>query len=523
MAADQAYGSWLLGPRQQSPRRLRVRIQVLLTAFLLSTHAIGALIVAVLANWVLPNTPTADGLQLALAIAIPVYVGFALVVGAIVATREILRTVRWFTRGTTPTLAERRRAIEVPMRLTAWQVGWWVGGTVLFSLLSAILQPERAVSSGLTVGLAGLVVCSIAYLLAEIALRPISAVALDDPRLLRERRGLGVHGRMVTFWLLGTGAPLVGLGITAILVLAGNPVSVTRLAVEMLVVSSIALVFGLFVTLLNARSVVEPVEDVRRALQHVEAGDLEPRLTVYDATELGQLQAGFNQMVAGLRERERLRDLFGRHVGHEVARAAVDKELQLGGESRIVSVLFVDLLGSTAMAADRDPAEVVDLLNGFFGVVVEEIDRHGGIVNKFMGDAVLAVFGAPVALPDHATRALGAARAMAARIAVEQPALRAGVGVFTGATVAGNVGTDRRLEYTVIGDAVNAASRLTDLAKQAPGAVAAAGETIAAATPDEAAHWQPWRCGEDAVVLRGRARPTEVFVVGESDGSSRPG
>lgn len=514
MRVERAYGSWLLGSARQSPRRLRVRIQILLTVFLLATHAIGALIVAVLANWVLPDSPTDDDLQLALAIAIPVYVGVALLVGAVVATREILRTLRWFQRGLAPDLRERRRALEVPMRLTRWQLGWWAGGTVLFTLLSVILQPDRAVSSGLTVGLAGLVVCTIAYLLAEFALRPISAVALDSPQMLRERRGLGVGGRMVAFWLLGTGAPVVGLMLTAILVLAGNTVSVHRLAVVLLVVSAIAFVFGLFVTLLNARSVVEPVDDVRRALQLVEAGDLDQRLTVYDATELGQLQGGFNQMVAGLRERERLRDLFGRHVGREVARAAVDREVELGGEARVVSVLFVDLLGSTAMAADRDPAEVVDLLNGFFEVVVEEIDRRGGIVNKFMGDAVLAIFGAPVELPDHAGRALAAARGMAERLAVEQPGVRAGVGVFTGATVAGNVGTSRRLEYTVIGDAVNAASRLTDLAKQAPGSIAAAGETVAAASPQEAAHWTPWRVGEDAVLLRGRARPTDVYVAG---------
>lgn len=516
--ADQPYGSWLLGPLDQSRRSLRVRVQVLLTVLLTATHAIGALIVVALTTWVLPNRPLGHHLRLGLAIAVPVYVGVALVAGAVLATREVARTLAWLRRGELPDAEQRRRAVEVPWRLTTWQAGWWVGGTVVFTVLALLLQRDRVVATSLTVMIAGLVVCSIAYLFGEFALRPVSALALDAPAAVRGRRGPGVGGRMVTFWLLGTGAPLVGLVVTAILVLSGEEVGVHRLAVEVLVIVAIVLVFGLLVTLLNARAVVGPVEAVRTALARIQDGDLEPRLTVYDATELGQLQAGFNQMAAGLRERERLRDLFGRHVGEEVARAAAGAAdgVELGGEEREVSVLFVDLVGSTTMAADRDPVEVVDLLNGFFAVVVEEIDRRGGIVNKFLGDAVLAVFGAPVPLEDHASRALAAARAMAARLAVEQPDLAAGVGVFTGAVVAGNVGTSRRLEYTVIGDAVNAASRLTDLAKQAPGTIAVAGETLAAARPEEAAHWRPWHTGEDAVVLRGRARATEVYVVREA-------
>lgn len=509
---EQPFGSFLLGPAGQSPRMLRVRVQTLLTVILVATHVIGALIVVALTAWVLPAEEALDGMRLALTIAIPVYVGLAVVVGVVVGTRESLRTLRWVQRGEDPDPDERRRALEVPLRLTLMQGGLWFAAVLLFTGLAGLLQPDRMITSAATVGLAALVVCAVAYLLTEFVLRPISALALRDDDVRRRPRGLGVGGRMVTFWLLGTAAPIVGLVITAILVLSGEEVSTTRLAVEVLVLGGIVLVFGLLVTILNARAVVGPVDSVRRALLRVEQGDLEPSLAVYDATELGLLQAGFNRMTSGLRERERLRDLFGRHVGHEVARAAAASEVRLGGETREVSVLFVDLVGSTTLAADRDPAEVVELLNGFFGVVVEEIDRRGGIVNKFLGDAVLAVFGAPVDLPGHATAALGAARAMAQRLAVEQPGVEAGIGVFTGATVAGNVGTSSRLEYTVIGDAVNAAARLTELAKQAPGGIAVAGETLALADDAERSHWDAWRTDADAVVLRGRSRATDVWV-----------
>jgi adenylate cyclase len=230
---------------------------------------------------------------------------------------------------------------------------------------------------------------------------------------------------------------------------------------------------------------------------------------VYDGTELGLLQSGFNEMVHGLREREHLRDLFGRHVGQEVAAAAAAGSVELGGETRVATVLFVDLIGSTGFATEHSPTEVVEMLNRFFGVVVDEVDQHHGLVNKFIGDAVLAIFGAPVELEDHAAQALAAARAMATRLAVEVPEVGAGVGVATGEVVAGNVGHQARFEYTVIGDAVNSASRLTDLAKEVPGHVLVAQATIDAAGPTEAGHWSEY----ESVVLRGRSVATEVAVL----------
>ena len=292
--------------------------------------------------------------------------------------------------------------------------------------------------------------------------------------------------------------------------LVGDSVSTRRLAVEVLVLGGVVLVVGLLVTVLNARSVVAPLASVRLALLEVERGDLDQRVAVYDATELGELQAGFNRMAEGLREREHLRDVFGRHVGHEVARAASGGEVRLGGETREVSVLFVDLVGSTTMAAERDPGEVVAVLNAFFEVVVDEVDRAGGLVNKFMGDAVLAVFGAPVDQPGHAGAALSAARRIDERLRAERTDVAAGIGVCTGPSVAGNVGTRSRLEYTVIGDAVNAAARLTELAKAERPRVLSTRETVLAArgagADDEAERW------EDAgsTVLRGRPSATEL-------------
>ena len=149
-----------------------------------------------------------------------------------------------------------------------------------------------------------------------------------------------------------------------------------------------------------------------------------------------------------------------------MARAALEQGIELGGEQRDVAVLFTDVIGSTELAGEATPEEVVELLNSFFGLVVDVVDEHGGWVNKFEGDAALAVFGAPIPLEQAPSAALAAARELADRLPREAEGLEAAIGVSAGEVVAGNVGDERRFEYTVIGDPVNEAARLTELAKE---------------------------------------------------------
>lgn len=508
------FGNRLLGPRVQEPRHLRIRVQLLLTIVLLANNMVGAVAVFVINSFVVPTPGPNRATTLALAVGVPTYVVAAAAAGVVWGTSATLQSLRWATLpDTAPNEEERRRALRVPAQLTVMQFVLWLGGTVLFTVLAVILQPERAVSTGLTVGIGAVIVAGIAYLLTEFALRPVAARALEGtppPRV----RGVGVGQRMVLFWTVGTAMPIIGLAVAALLSLTEHDTTLRQLAIVTLVVCGVVLVTGMFVTVLNARAVVAPIMSVRDAMQAVEAGDLDADVVVYDGTELGQLQSGFNQMVAGLRERERIRDLFGRHVGHEVAEAAaaVDTgELHLGGEARVVSVLFVDLVGSTTYATEHGPVEVVSVLNRFFGVVVDEVARHDGLVNKFIGDAVLAVFGAPAADPDHAINALAAARSMAARLEVEVPEIGAGIGVSTGMVVAGNVGHEQRFEYTVIGDAVNSASRLTDLAKDVPGRVLAMWHTVEVAGVRGAEEAERW-ARDGATVLRGRTEETPLAV-----------
>ena len=229
-------------------------------------------------------------------------------------------------------------------------------------------------------------------------------------------------------------------------------------------------------------------------------------MQIYDASELGLLQAGFNDMVRDLSERQRLRDLFGRYVGEDVARRALERGTELGGQERDVAVLFVDLVGSTQLAATRPPAEVVHLLNEFFRVVVDTVGRHGGFVNKFQGDAALAIFGAPIEHPDASGGALAAARELHDELLPVIGSAEFGIGVSSGRAIAGHIGAQARFEYTVIGDPVNEAARLTELAKLEAGHVLASAIAVSGALDAEALCWD---VGE-VVELRGRTAPTQL-------------
>jgi len=171
-------------------------------------------------------------------------------------------------------------------------------------------------------------------------------------------------------------------------------------------------------------------------------------------------------------------------------------------------VIFVDIIGSTQLVTGRPATEVVDLLNRFFAVIVEEVDRHHGLVNKFEGDAALAVFGAPNHLDHPEDDALAAGRTIARRIREEVPECDAGIGVASGEAVAGNVGAKERFEYTVIGEPVNEAARLCELAKSTPTHLLASSEAVQNAGESERGHWT----FGDTVTLRGHDEPIRLAL-----------
>ena len=439
----------------------------------------------------------------------PVIVAVLVAAGLIqtgVGRRKAADALAWLVEERPPDQREHRLTLGMPAYYVKVNVAAWVAAAVLFSVYNGLVFSwGLAAIVAATIWLAAETTCALQYLLVERVLRPITALALAA-RPAGPRVAPGVRLRLGVAWLLGTGVPLVGLLVLGVASWAGFTHRPEYVGAAVLFLAVVACGSGFLATFLAARAIADPVTGVRDGLERIAAGDLEVHMPVDDASEVGQLQAGFNRMAEGLRERQRIRDLFGRHVGEDVARAALSEGVRLGGEEREVAALFVDIVGSTSLALALPPTEVVRVLNRFFRVVVEVTEGEGGLVNKFEGDAALCVFGAPVARQDPAGDALRTARGLAARLGRELPEVDFGIGVSAGVAVAGNVGAESRLEYTVIGDPVNEAARLAELAKQRPERVLASSAALDRAPAEETEAWSV----TEAAVLRGRLAPTQL-------------
>lgn len=223
----------------------------------------------------------------------------------------------------------------------------------------------------------------------------------------------------------------------------------------------------------TAKSVVRPVQSLEQGAQRIASGDFEYRVDIRQQDELGRLASTFNSMAKGLEERDKVRNLLGKVVSPEIAEELLKKDIVLGGEEREVTVLFSDIRSFTTLCENLSPQEVVKMLNIYLTRINTEIEKHKGVVDKYIGDAVMALFGAPLKDSNAASNAIGAGLAMvkAARelntifLAQGIPELKIGVGIHTDIVLAGNMGSASRMNYTVIGDGVNLASRLEGLSK----------------------------------------------------------
>ena len=502
------YGSILLGSAKDSGQKLRVRIQVLLTGALVLANTIGMIIAVALGAVGIPEPSfLRRDLWAVNFIAIPVYCAVALFIGVTVGTMMLVRSMRWSINEQVPTADDVKGTRRALRRLLILQFCLWLGGAAVLGLLYGLHDPRLIIKVVLVAVMSGLVVVAISNLLTEILLRPVAARILQAGY---SWRGNSMRSRAVMSWVVGTGIPLLGIFLVAAFGYFNTETSRLSLFVSVTVLTAVAAIVGLLSVILFAWSVTGPIRSVRGGMAKVREGDVGPDtdLVVYDASELGELQFGFNNMVSGLREQERLRDIFARHVGQDVAAAAMSSDPQLGGAERTVAVVFVDVIGSTGIATKRSPTEVVELLNEFFKVIVEATERNGGLVNKFEGDAVLSIFGAPLEIPDPASAALAAAREVANRLTLEVPDLKAGIGVSYGNVVAGNVGAIQRFEYTVIGDPVNESARISELAKVDPRRPWASERVVQAAATSESSRWKKM----SSEVLRGRGEETVLYA-----------
>ena len=452
-----------LGPQSaRSGRGLARRTRLLLTVAIVFANAVGAVIVFVFANFIVP-TPELDNegeIRLINLIGFTVYLGGAIVLGNVWGRRRTQAMRNFLIEEREPTRDERREVLLGPVRLAVVNAVLWVGATVIFGALNASFSGELGVAVGTTTLLGGITTTAIAYLLSERVLRGATAAAMGAAA---PRRPVvpGVAARSVIAWALGTGVPLLGMIMVSIYTVGGEDIDSRELALTVLGLGALGLVIGLLAVVLAARAASDPINSVRDALADVERGDLDVEVPIYDASELGLLQAGFNRMVEGLRERERIREAFGTYVDRDVAEHILSEGTSLEGEEVEVTLLFLDVWNFTEFAENAPAHEVVATLNRLFELVVPIVHEHGGHVDKFVGDGLLAVFGAPRRAADHAELGLKGACRIAAEVKREfGDELRIGIGLNSGKVAAGSVGGAGRLEFSVIGDAVNVAARV---------------------------------------------------------------
>jgi adenylate cyclase len=447
---------------------------------------------------------------------------------AIVRIHHRLRPVReWIANrdADDPDLAARAwsAAVGLPIQIIRRDMFLPVVGVALPGSIAAVVIMKLAWTATLPIFAGAMIAIGYSgllhYFAVEAGMRPI---LVDINRSLPPRLRMGVRALPLRLKLLGS-LPLINV-ITGLIVaaLSSNGGGGASLGFDVLVAVTVAFTISFELTALLSRSLLRPIRDLQKATEVVREGRYDVRVPITTADELGELGAAFNQMVAGLAEREQLREAFGTYLDEEVAEYILNEGMTAGGRTVDVSILFCDVLGFTQFASEADAQAVVSRLNALFEVIVPIISRHRGHVDKFVGDGLLAVFGAPEPLEDHADRAVLAAMEIAA--VVNNPSsdlMRVGIGVNSGQVVAGSIGGAGRLNFSVIGDAVNVAARVEEATRELGDDV-----LITAETRD--------RLGYTVEVaprgpqhLKGKEEPVELFApvvrlrqAAEADGSS---
>jgi adenylate cyclase len=295
----------------------------------------------------------------------------------------------------------------------------------------------------------------------ELVLRPVlEQVSCDLPD------GPGVASISVPLkWKLLIALPAINIvsGVTVVGIASPQDAGLGQLGLGVLITIGVAFTVSLELSLLLLRSILQPIQDLQHGTARVAQGDFSVRVPVLGSDETGRLAGSFNQMVSGLEERERLREAFGAFVDPDVAERVLNEGTSLEGQEVEVTILFLDIRGFTGFTEREGPREAVARLNELYELIVPVLVRHGGNANKFVGDGLLGVFGAPERLTDHADRAVAAALDIARCVREHYgERLRIGIGLNSGNVVAGTIGGGGRVEFTVIGDVVNTAARVEE-------------------------------------------------------------
>jgi class 3 adenylate cyclase len=394
----------------------------------------------------------------------------------------------------------QRRALLVPHAIAGVTALGWVLAGLIWGVLWQLLAGDVTLAHvlrrvfGITV-ISGTVTTAFVFLATERHWRRALPAFLRDVGSTAASGAVrvSVHARLLVTSLLVSLVPLSVLGVTSYTraaSLLGADAGTAGEVVHGILLSILFIltVGGIAAAIISgyvSTSVSAPLRQLEAAMAEVQDGRLDARCAPVANDEIGALADGFNRMVGGLRDRERVREAFGKYVSREVRDEILSGRIPLDGQVREVTILFADLRDFTPWVEASPPREVVRDLNGYFTAMDEAIRAHRGLVLQFIGDEIEAVFGAPLTVAGHADLALGAALEMRRRLAewnagrgqTGQPLLRHGIGIHTGTVLAGNIGSAERLSYALVGDAVNLSSRIQGLTKEVGADILLSGAT----------------------------------------------
>jgi class 3 adenylate cyclase len=342
-------------------------------------------------------------------------------------------------------------------------------------------------------------------LILELLLRPgVEAASTGLTERVAGKEG-GVPLRFKLFACIplanvGTGLAVAGLS-------SDSRSGLSKLGLDVAIAVGVAFTLSLGLTALLASSILGPLRELIRATRRVAEDKLDQPVPVTSTDETGELTESFNDMVKAVAERERLREAFGTFVDPGLAQRVLEEGTAIEGEEVEVTVLFLDVCGFTSFSEETEPREVVAALNELFEIAVPIVLGHGGHIDKFIGDGFVAVFGAPERRPDHARRAVAAAREILDKLAEHDSPLRVGIGVNTGKVIAGTVGGGGRLDFTVIGDTVNTAARVERLTRQTGDDLLITEATRRQLDEDDS-DWEE----RPSVELEGKRAPVKVYA-----------
>ena len=375
----------------------------------------------------------------------------------------------------------QKRILQMPFRISLLATTGWIIGTFSFSGIA--IWGETSYPPGFIIDstifswvLAALALVLMFYLLEYInrswILPQISTGFSIEA--LKGSFNLSLRMRLVLHLIATVGIPISILSRIIFFLDAKKPADFNYLNThDIVALICIIIIIGILFTMLQSKFITSPVREMQAATGSIQRGDFHARVHVTSGDEIGTLAVDINSMARGLQEREEMRETFGKIVDPSVRDYLLQSNHDLDGERKEISVLFCDLAGFTAFSEKHSAEQVVEFLNRYFTIAQNVVTLHKGVINKFIGDAFMAIFNDPLPLENHAEMAVQAALAFRKEFVglvqadlhdIEKPDFR--IGIHTGTVIAGRIGSSDRQEYTVIGDTVNVASRIEALGKK---------------------------------------------------------